>query len=124
MRKLVYFFSAILMLSIASCAGVGDCKDLYNKVQAGEELTQDDYSKMISYLETPLNETANLLAANATGVNVDFAKIQDKLQKIGEKYPYVQPFTQCLLLNADKLSPENLNKFTELQNKMQKKLTE
>ena len=115
MKKLLYLFSAVAMLALAACGSNSkEAESIYGKIQAGEEITQEDCHHMIGYLEKPLTEAVEIMkdCKNVT-------EVQEKFTKLSEKYPFVQPFTQYLASHYYDLDSDNQKEFQEVQQKLQ-----
>lgn len=117
MKKLLFLFSAVIMLTLASCSGGKDAEAIYGKIQAGEEITQNDYHKMIDYIKVPLMDAVKELKDCKS-----ITEVQEKMGKLSEKYPFVQPFTQYLTLHVNDMSAENQEDFSKITEELQKLL--
>lgn len=117
MKKILFLFSAVIMMALVSCGSSKEAETIYNKIQQGEEISQEDCHYMIEYLEKPLTESVKIISETQ-----DINEIQEKLTKIGEKYPYVQPFSQYLASHYYDLDAENQEEFGEVSQKLQNML--
>lgn len=118
MKKLLFLFSAVMMLALVSCDGKGkQAEQIFAKIEADEELSQNDYHFMIEYVEDALEDAVKVLKQDP-----DLTKVQEKLTKINEKYPFTQPFTAYLLSHSYLLDKENLDELSEVQEKLQQML--
>ena len=115
MKKLLYFFSAVVIMALASCSSNADYEQIDQKLANGDELTQADYSKMIDYVEAPLLETIALFK-QATPDNLE--ELAKKGEEIKAKYPYADAFATALQQNTEKFDDENLKKFDALKEKI------
>lgn len=51
MKKMIIMLAACLMVSLASCNSTADYDAISKKIEKEEQLTNDDYSAMVEYLE-------------------------------------------------------------------------
>lgn len=115
MKKLLFLFCAVLAITFASCGNGGkDAQVIYEKIQAGETLSQDDYKVMIDYIEKPL-----LKAVDEIKDAKEVTDLEKKFSELSEKFPYVQPFTQYLTSHAYDLDEDNMEEFGKVLKKLQ-----
>ena len=117
MKKLLFFLSTVVLIALASCSGKNEAEKIFGKIQAGDEISQEECHFMIEYLEHPLVEAVDIIKDTS-----DLTEIQEKLTKINEKYPYVQPFTEYLSVHYYDLDKENQEEFGEITQKLQRML--
>lgn len=110
--------AAVLMISLSSCGSSNDYDAINERIDAGDVLTQEDYSMMIQYLEVPLTKSVEVINKATQTDNLDTRKLEDELKEVSDKYPYAQKFTQYLYEHVHQLSPENMKEFQALSEKL------
>lgn len=116
MRKIIFLFAAFMMVIVSSCSG--DSKAVYEKIEKGQELTQDDYTVILEYLDDAMSSMPSV----DTGEMNDDKRMDDFTKKTDEwnkKYEYTQKFITALSEAEfeNKLNAKNKKLLDELNKK-------
>lgn len=102
--RFVLALSIMAVFGLVACHGTeeGACQDVANKINNHEELTNDDYTRMIEYVGEYAEKAQQYVVA------ADDAENQAALQKLQEEYPLVNLFRDCIKQTpADKFDSDN-----------------
>lgn len=124
MKKLItslFAFAAILSMTVLSSCGGGapDVKDIIKKYDAGEKLTEGDYSELIDYLEASFDELIPL-AKEYEKINTlteyeDRKALKEKI--FLKQFEYANQDKVGLILDCaleEELGMENYDRFQKL----------
>lgn len=108
----------LLVVVMGSCGSKKPtAEDVNAKIQAGQELTQDDYTTLLDYVgdyASKAQEYYNIINAAPNDSTPEYVKAFNDLAELYGKYPYLQTFRSCLQnVDASKFDDKNL----ELVNK-------
>lgn len=115
MKKILLFFAACMMILATSCGGNGDAKAVYEKIENHQELSQDDYTVMIKYVDEALS--SGLLMDDKEMSDQDMDEFIKKTDEWKKKYEYLQEFIGEIG-DGSKLDDKNKKLFEELNNKL------
>lgn len=115
MKKFLLFFAVCAMVIVTSCGG--DQKSVYEKIQDGQELTQDDYTVMIEYLDDAMSSNP-MMDEGAMSEISDMDAISKKLDEWKQKYEYMEEYNKVLNANIDKLNDKNQKLLDEINEKL------
>lgn len=115
MKKLLFLFATSLIVLVSSC-GQNAVKEINEKIQNGKDLTQDDYTVIIQYLDEALFANP-LMNGQELGDDIEETiKINDEWKK---KYGYVDIFSKVIM----SVDPSEFNdKNKELLDKLNTKI--
>ncbi len=124
MKQLFLILSVfVLALGMASCGGANydldKCKALQEKIDDGEELTQDDYAEMINQARG-LNAYIDSRLSKLVGMDQDEAR--EYAQESAKEGEYATTFDNALKSAAamDELNADNMKAYEEYESEMDK----
>lgn len=122
MKKFLLMLAVVVMTIMTSCGGA-DYKAIHDKIEAGTELSQEDYSEMIDYVMDGMK--AQMTAMKSLSDNSSEEEMNEAFNVTKNKYPYSQDFLMCLTsaVNEDKLDADNQEKWKKANEEMEKEFS-
>lgn len=96
----------VALLGLVACQQTEEraCQDVADKIQNNQELTSDDYTRMIEYVGEYAEKAQDYV------VNDNSEQLQGELQRLQKEYPLVDLFRTCIANTpADKFDADNLS---------------
>lgn len=117
MKVLKFISMMAVCLIFTACAGAGDADSVAKKIDAGEKLTESDYSTIIDYCGNFAKEAQNLqnridgLPDSSNAVTVDETKLAD----LKQKFPLLEKFNVALMASTpEEVGADNVKKVNDL----------
>lgn len=121
MKKFLLMLAVVVMTIMTSCGGA-DYKAIHDKIEAGTELSQEDYSAMMDYVVDGTKE--QFAAIKGLSDNSSDEERNEALNVMKNKYPYSQDFIMCLTsaVAEGKFDADNQKKWQKANEEMEKEL--
>lgn len=120
MKKLISSLFAVVLsvVVLSSCGGAPDVSGILDKHDAGETLTEADYSTLLDYMEGAMSEMLPIAKeAQEAVANEDMEKameISQEVEAIAKKYEHADAVGNLLRsANLDEANAERLEKLME-----------
>lgn len=115
MKKFLFLFAMCLMVLASSCSQNGP-KEVSEKIQNGTELSQDDYTVIIQYLDEAL-KASPLMNEQALGDDIE-ASIK-KADEWKRQYGYMEKFLEVILsVDPNSFNDKNKKLWDEINTKL------
>lgn len=96
MKKLLSIFAlTMILIGATCCAGSGDIKNIAEKMNAGEELTEQEYDEALTYIETAFTDLEDIAKEVSDG-KIDMTEAQEKVAALEKKHEYMKDLGKCL----------------------------
>lgn len=110
------------MTVLSSCGGTPDVGGIIEKYNAGEELTESDYSTLLDYMDVALSEVLPLAKeaqeAEESGDEDKIKELEEKGLELEAKYEHVETIDQIFTSASEEdLGEANTKKLQELMQK-------
>lgn len=108
MKKILFSLMALIAaITVTSCGDNQNADQVAEKIQKGEQLTQDDYTTMIKYVGE-YAEKMQPYVVNGTG-----NEYETEMANLKAEYPYAVEFRDCLSKTPDAQMDEDNQKLIE-----------